>query len=49
MLVLFLFLAFSDLTCHLGDTGMCFHIALCVHTVISGGVDISEVPWCHLF
>ena len=49
MLVLFLFLAFSDLTCHLGDTGICFQVALCVPTVISGGVDIFEVPGSHLF
>ena len=24
-----LFLAFSDLTCHLEDTGMCFLVAMC--------------------
>ena len=28
---------------------MCFQVALCVPTVISGGVDIFEVPGCHLF
>ena len=25
-----------------------FHTWKCVHTVISGGVDISQGPWCHL-
>ena len=73
------YLAFSDLTCHLEDTGCTVlpdsqETALgssdqeasrsagkntgivlvscrawkCVHTVISGGVDISEVHGCHL-
>ena len=77
------FLAFSDLTCHLKDTGIgvfctvppdseetelgssdqeaspsagknigvvlvpC-HTWKCVPTAIFGGVDISEVPGCHL-
>ena len=78
------FLAFSDLTCHYGDTGIdvfwlhvppdskktelgssdqeAFLLASkntrivlvlcsawkCVPTAISGGVNISEVPACHL-
>ena len=81
----YLFLAFSDLTCHVEDTGIRFFlVALCglivrrlnlevatkrlLHQqekywgsfsvmfahgsvslqLISGGVDISEVPACHL-
>ena len=60
------FLAFSDLTCHLEDTGIgvfWLHCAVrrsnlevatkrllhqCIPTAVSGGVDISEVPGCHL-
>ena len=77
------FLAFSDLTCYLEDTGIVFSGTMppdsketklgssdqevspsagkntriilvpcctwkCVPTAISSGVDISEVPGCHL-
>ena len=79
------FLTFSDLTCHLEDTGSCFLVALycliarrlnlevavkrllspsagkstrvvlvpcrawkCVLTAVSGDVDRSDVPGCHL-
>ena len=81
----YLFLAFSNLTCHLQDTGIGFsrctappdsketkigssnqEVSLsagittgivlvpcrarkCDPTAISGGVDVSEVPGCHLF
>ena len=27
---------------------LCLHMEVCQHTDISGGVDISEVPRCHL-
>ena len=47
------FLAFLDLTCHLEDIDTGIVLVPCcawkiVPTAISGGVDILEVPGCHL-
>ena len=48
-------MAFSDLTCHLEDTGKNTGVVLvpcctlkCAPTAISGGVHISEVTGCYL-
>ena len=43
------FLAFSDLTCHLENTGSALlHGSAFLH-LFPGSVQISEVPGCHLF
>ena len=40
-------LAFSDLTCHLEDTGMCFLVALCCLIVKRSNLEVATKRLLH--